>query len=193
MVTIQANSATIKATLQSTMTLAGLSTSMGINAPSMTAVLLFISLLSLEMNSSTTKTNFSTTVSSIIKPITSEDATNLLTDKISDVTYFFRTIKLSDKNDYQRKYLQPKYLFNACGIFLGTMLLFDKMRKVMPITDVKNPRYTYQIKVAFNIANMIFHESMVYPITYARSYANYMAPSMLSYNSVACTKERGQY
>lgn len=192
---IQLNVAIMKERLQMSGTLAGLMTGIGIQAPSVIAVMIALSMINIELSSSmsSVSSNYQKSViASIADKPNSMDAT-VVTNYSKDREYQFRQISLDKPEDSQRIYLTKKQLFNSVGTFLATFLLFDQTRKLMPATDVKNPRYYYQVNAAYNIACTLFHTNMCYPISYIRSFANYIGPLLLQVNTTKCLRERGSY
>jgi len=141
MINIQLGSAITKEALQMSMSLAGLGTSMSMNAPSIVSVMAFISIMNIEIGFTNVSSTFANTTRAIIHPVTKLDATNLGTSAEKSLDWYFRTIEVDKQNDFSNSYYLNKFLSNSIGIFLGTFLLFDKLRKSMPTTDTTNPRY----------------------------------------------------
>lgn len=190
----QMGAAMMKTSLQQSGSLGGLMTGMGISAPSPEALMICLGLINIEMPSARIYSNFQqTVVAGISDQPTSVDAIVDTTYK-KDKSYYFRQFSLDKPNtDLDRIYLSKKWLFNSVGKFLGTILLFDEMRKRMPSSDSKYPRYYQQLNVAFNISSTVFHEIVNEPMTYFRSFANQMCPVLAQTGYTKCLQERGSY
>jgi len=175
--------AILKETLQSSGSLIGLSVGMSMGSPSITAVMLCLTILSIEMSSVTTTNSIYKTYS-YIPPTTQTDAT-VPGDIYRSEKYCFRKIDTSKPYSDRARQIGT-FLFKSSAAFLLSFYLFDEMKKKMPITDSNSKSYYNQFFIASNIALTVLKNSSKHGMSFIRSYAGIMCPSLLQISSGRC-------
>jgi hypothetical protein len=184
MVNSAMSGAVMKETLQASGTLTGLLTGMSIQSPSIIAVMVCISILTIEMSATTNASTMYKTYS-YIPPNKPSDAT-VPGESYRNEEYCFRKIDPT-KSYSDRAGKISTFLYTSSAAFLLSFYLFDEMKKRMPITDNNNNKSYYnQFFIASNIALTVLKNSSKYGISYVRSYAGIVCPSLLWASSSRC-------